>query len=111
MRPLIRATALFGLAAIFAGATEFSLRSLVLTRQMNQRLVLLDQRRSACLALKWRWEADDQNHQYFGSSAGSRITVGPIQGYVMDVSENEFGHAVGMCHTETVSWSDLLSQY
>lgn len=108
---LTRAIAFFGLAALLAGATDFSLRSFLLARQMKQRLVFLDQRRTACLALKWRWEADDQEHQYFGSSANSRITVGPIKGYVMDVSENEFGHAVGQCHAESVSYSDLLSQY
>ena len=69
------------------------------------------QRQQACLDLKWRWEADDQEHQYKGSSAGSRVTVGPISGYVMDVTENEFGHAVGQCHVKNASYSDLISQF
>ena len=44
-------------------------------------------RQAACLELGWRWEADDQEAQYKpGTSAGTQTTVGPISGFVMDVT-------------------------
>ena|SRR5438270_601759 len=66
-------------------------------------------RQAACLQLGWRWEADDQENQYKpGTSAGSRTTVGPISGFVMDVTEDEDGHAEGQCHAIGGSYSDLV---
>lgn len=71
-----------------------------------------EQRQRACMELGWRWEADDQETQYKpGTSAGTHATVGPISGFVMDVTENEYGHAVGQCHAVNASYRDLLSQY
>src|SRR5579864_7730987 len=65
-------------------------------------------RQAACLELGWRWEADDQENQYKpGTSAGSSTTVGPISGFVMDVTEDENGHAEGQCHAIGGSYSDL----
>lgn len=69
-------------------------------------------RQAACLALGWRWEADDQQDQYKpGSSAGTHTTVGPISGFVMDVTEDESGHAEGQCHAVNASYVDLLPRY
>jgi hypothetical protein len=66
----------------------------------------------ACLELGWRWEADDQENQYKpGNSAGTRTTVGPISGFVMDVTEDEYGHAQGQCHALNSPYNDRLSQY
>jgi hypothetical protein len=105
------AIALFVIAALLACGTEFALRCQAERHQMTAMTNVILQRQQACLDLKWRWEADDQEHQYKGSSAGSRVTVGPISGYVMDVTENEFGHAVGQCHVKNASYSDLISQF
>ena len=69
-------------------------------------------RQSACLALGWRWEADDQENSYLpGNSAGTHTTVGPISGFVMDVTEDEEGHAEGNCHEVNASYTDLLPRY
>jgi len=66
-------------------------------------------RQAACLQLGWRWEADDQENQYrAASSAGSSTTVGPISGFVMEVTEDESGHAEGQCHAVNPSFSDLM---
>lgn len=70
------------------------------------------QRRQACLDLGLRWEADDQERQYKpGSSAGTNATVGPISGFIMDVTENEFGHAQGQCHAAKASYKELVAEY
>lgn len=78
---------------------------------MNKTAAFLQHRQQACLELRWRWEADDQVHQFIGSSAGTAVTVGPIAGFVMDVTEDEDGHAVGQCHRENASYRELMSQY
>ena len=44
-------------------------------------------------------------------SAGTNATVGPISGFVMDVTENEFGHAEGRCHAVKASYSELIAEY
>lgn len=87
------AIALFVIAALLACGTEFALRCQAERHQMTAMTNVILQR------------------QYKGSSAGSRVTVGPISGYVMDVTENEFGHAVGQCHVKNASYSDLISQF
>ncbi len=70
------------------------------------------QRQAACLELGLRWEAEDQEHQYGpDSSAGTHTTVGPISGFVMDVTEDEEGHAEGQCHAVNASYTDLLPRY
>lgn len=70
------------------------------------------QRRLACLELGLQWEADDQERQYRpGTSAGTNTTVGPISGFVMDVTENEFGHAEGRCHAVNATYKELLAEY
>jgi hypothetical protein len=102
--------ALLVMAGVLAATSEFALRCHVEQNRMAQTIALLEHRERACLELRWRWEADDQEHQYIGSSAGSAVTVGPIAGYVMDVSENEYGHAVGQCHLENAPYIDLVSQ-
>ena len=69
-------------------------------------------RQAACLELGWRWEADDQEAQYgIGNSAGTHTTVGPISGFVMDVTEDEYGHAEGQCHAVNASYRDLMPRY
>ena len=66
-------------------------------------------RQAACLELGWRWEADDQENQYrTEGSAGTHTTVGPISGFVMDVTEDEYGHAEGQCHAVNATYSDLV---
>lgn len=70
------------------------------------------QRRDACRQLGLVWEADDQERQYKpGTSAGTNTTVGPISGFVMDVTENEFGHAQGQCHAANASYKELVAGY
>lgn len=79
---------------------------------MNRLAQHAQQRRQACLELGLRWEADDQERQYKpGTSAGTNATVGPISGFIMDVSENEFGHAEGQCHAANASYSELVAEY
>lgn len=105
-----RLAAVVCLAALLALETGFGLQCRIARHRMQELLLAGRQRHDACLALKWRWEADDQQNQYTGaSSAGSATTVGPIDGYVMDVSEDEAGHAVGECHALHASYGDLLA--
>ena len=79
---------------------------------MNRLVKLSQQRRQACQDLGLRWEADDQDNQYRpGSSANTSTTVGPISGFVMDVTENEFGHAEGQCHAANASYKELVAEY
>ena len=100
------------LAAVLVVQTGFLLVSYHQQHEMTRLIRLGQHRRDACLGLKWRWEADDQEHQYqLGSSAGTRATVGPISGYVMDVTENESGHAEGYCHPVHPSYLDLAAGY
>lgn len=92
--------------------SEFALRCGVDQHRMQQLSTYAQQRRQACLELGLRWEADDQERQYRpGSSAGTNATVGPISGFVMDVSENEYGHAEGRCHSLNASYAELLPEY
>jgi hypothetical protein len=100
---------LSALASLIAFATVFALRCHLEQRQMVMLLDLSQHRQQACLELGWRWEADDQEHQYGGTSAGTSTTVGPISGFVMDVTENEFGHANGQCHAVNASYRDMLA--
>lgn len=79
---------------------------------MKRLVSYAEQRRHACLQLGLRWEADDQERQYKpGSSAGTNATVGPISGFIMDVTENEFGHAQGQCHAFNASYKELVAEY
>jgi hypothetical protein len=79
---------------------------------MNQLVDYAQKRQLACLELGLRWEADDQERQYRpGTSAGTNATVGPISGFVMDVTENEYGHAQGRCHAINASYKELFAQY
>jgi hypothetical protein len=92
--------------------SEFAFRCGVDQHRMKQLEAYAQQRRQACLELGLRWEADDQERQYRpGTSAGTNATVGPISGFVMDISENEFGHAEGRCHALKASYKELLSEY
>ncbi len=71
-----------------------------------------EHRRLACLELGLLWQADDQERQYKpGSSAGTNATVGPISGFIMDVTENESGHAQGQCHAANASYKELVAGY
>ena len=104
--------AIVSVAAVLVLDTGFALRCGIQRHRMRTVLLLETQRRDACRALKWRWEADDQQHQYrAGSSAGMRTTVGPIAGYVMDVAENDAGHAVGYCHSTHATYQDLAAGF
>lgn len=106
---LVRASALCVFAAWLTAASEFSLRCHVQQHNMSTLLRTAEHRQSACLELGWRWQADDQEQQYRpGTSAGSNATVGPIAGFVMDVTENEYGHAEGQCHALHASYTDLF---
>jgi hypothetical protein len=111
LKKFSEAIALFAIAGVLAGASEFGLRCHIEQKRMAKTMVFLQQRQSACLELRWRWEADDQEHQYIGSSAGTAATVGPIAGFVMDVTENEYGHAVGQCHAKNTTYTDQISMY
>lgn len=100
---------LCALAAILVAETGFALQCRLQRHRMANLLLLDQHRRDACLDLKWRWEAGDQELQYkAASSAGSHTTVGPIAGYVMDVTESESGHAEGYCHSARASYQDLV---
>jgi hypothetical protein len=101
------------LAAVFlAGDSGFAFRCGVEEHQMKRLEGYAQQRRQACLDLGLRWEADDQERQYKpGSSAGTNATVGPISGFIMDVTENEFGHAQGQCHAAKASYKELVAEY
>ncbi len=100
------------LALLMAVDSGFAVRCGVEQHQMKQLAKVAVQRRQACMELGLRWEADDQERQYrSGTSAGTNATVGPISGFVMDVTENEFGHAQGRCHTTNASYRELLAEY
>ncbi len=100
--------ALAVVAAVLASDTKFALECHVEQHRMSRLANFAQHRRQACLELGWRWEADDQENQYKpGTSAGSNATVGPISGFVMDVTEDENGHASGSCHEIDASYADL----
>ena len=106
------AAALSALAALLVVNSGFAVRCGVEQHQMNRLTNYALQRRQACLNLGLRWEADDQEKQYKpGTTAGTNATVGPISGFVMDVSENEFGHAEGRCHAANASYKELIAEY
>ena len=103
---------LCALAIVLAANSGFAVRCGVEQHQMKRLTNYAAERRQACLALGLRWEAEDQERQYkAGSSAGTNATVGPISGFVMDVTENEFGHAEGRCHATNASYRELLAEY
>lgn len=103
---------LCALAAALVANSGFAVRCGVEQHQMNKLSKYAFQRRQACLNLGLRWEADDQERQYKpGTSAGTNMTVGPISGFVMDVTENEFGHAEGQCHAASASYRELVAEY
>ena len=104
--------ALCALAALLVLNSGFAVRCRVEQRRMTRMAEGALQRRQACLNLGLRWQADDQDRQYRpGTSAGTNATVGPIAGFVMDVTENEFGHAEGQCHALRASYKELAAQY
>jgi hypothetical protein len=104
--------ALCALAALLVVNSGFAVRCGVEEHQMDKLTRYAQQRREACLNLGLRWEANDQEQQYRpGTSAGTNATVGPISGFVMDVTENEFGHAEGQCHAVTSSYKELVAEY
>jgi hypothetical protein len=108
----IEAAALCAGPALLVGITGFALRSVVDQNQMAKMANFAMQRQNACQQLSLRWEADDQERQYKpGTSAGTNVTVGPISGFVMDVTENEFGHAQGECHAVNASYKELVAGY
>jgi len=99
------------IAVFLAAETGFTLRCHLDKHQMDTLVTFAQQRQRACLELGWRWEADDQENQYKpGTSAGTRTTVGPISGFVMEVTEDEDGHAEGQCHAVNASYQDLISK-
>jgi hypothetical protein len=103
--------ALCAIAVALVGNSGFAFRCGVDQHRMNKMASFARQRQQACLELGLRWEADDQERQYKpGSSAGTNATVGPISGFVMDVTENEFGHAQGDCHAVTASYKELVAE-
>ena len=103
---------LSALAVLLAANSGFAVRCGVEEHRMDLLTSYAQQRRQACLELGLRWEADDQERQYRpGTSAGTNATVGPIAGFVMDVTENEFGHAEGRCHAVNASYNELLAEY
>lgn len=104
--------ALCAAAVLLAGNSGFAFRCGVEEHQMKRLVSYAEQRRQACLELGLRWEAEDQERQYRpGSSAGTNATVGPISGFIMDVTENEFGHAQGQCHAANASYRELVAEY
>ena len=104
--------ALCAMAALLVVNSGFAVRCRVEQRQMNRLIQRAQQRQQACLALGLQWEANDQERQYRpGTSAGTNATVGPISGFVMDVTENEFGHAEGRCHAINASYKELIAEY
>jgi hypothetical protein len=109
---LTRAAGIFALAGLLATETDFAVRCHLQQSQMAHLVAFSAHRRQACLELGWRWEADDQENQYKpGTSAGTHTTVGPISGFVMDVTEDEFGHAEGQCHALNAPYTELLPVY
>jgi len=109
---LAEVAVLCALATALVADSGFAVRCGVEQHQMNKFSKYALQRREACLNLGLRWEADDQEKQYRpGTSAGTNATVGPISGFVMDVTENEFGHAEGQCHAVKASYKELVAEY
>jgi hypothetical protein len=107
-----QAVALCAIAGVLAVQTAFALKCHLEQRAMLNLVRLALHRQAACLELGWRWEADDQENQYgTEGSAGTHTTVGPISGFVMDVTEDENGHAEGQCHAVNASYSDLVQRY
>lgn len=107
-----KVVALLAIAGALVCRTGFAFLCEVEQHQMTKLIGFSLHRRQACLELGWRWQGDDQENQYKpGTSAGSTATVGPISGFVMDVTENEFGHAEGRCHAVTASYKDLVALY
>ena len=105
---IAQAVALCAIAGLLAVQTGFVLQCHVQRRAMQTLVNQALHRQAACLELGWRWEADDQENQYGSSgSAGTHTTVGPISGFVMDVTEDEYGHAEGQCHAVNASYTDL----
>lgn len=99
-------------AVALLGSSGFAFRCGVEQHQMKRFVIYAQQRQQACLDLGLQWQADDQERQYKpGTSAGTNSTVGPISGFVMDVTENEFGHAEGQCHAVAADYKELLTQY
>jgi len=99
-------------AVLLACNSGFAFRCGVEQHQMKRLARYAQQRQQACIDLGLQWQADDQERQYKpGSSAGTNATVGPISGFVMDVTENEFGHAQGRCHAANASYSELVREY
>jgi len=104
--------ALCAIAGLMIMQTGFGLQCHVQRTTMQTLVKQSLHRQQACLELGWRWEADDQQNQYGSDgSAGTQTTVGPISGFVMDVTEDEYGHAEGQCHPVNASYSDLLPRY
>jgi hypothetical protein len=104
--------ALCALAVLLVLDSGFAVSCGVKQHQMNDLMRYAQQRRQACLALGLLWQANDQERQYKpGTSAGTNATVGPISGFVMDVTENEFGHAEGQCHAVNASYKELVAEY
>lgn len=100
------------LTVTFSVSSEFAFRCGLDEHQMNRLARYAQERRQACLNLGLQWEADDQERQYKpGTSAGTNSTIGPISGFVMDVTENEYGHAEGRCHALNASYKELLAEY
>ena len=104
--------ALCSAAVLLVGNSGFAVRCGVEAHQMKRLASYAQQRQLACQELGLRWEADDQERQYKpGTSAGTNATVGPISGFIMDVSENEYGHAEGQCHAASASYKELVAEY
>jgi len=102
---------LITIALLLAAESGFVLQCHVQQRKMNRFVSFAQHRQRACLQLGWRWQADDQENQYGpGTSAGTQTTVGPIAGFVMDVTEDEDGHAEGQCHAVHSTYEDLVSK-
>jgi hypothetical protein len=111
-RRLAEVTILSVLAVTLSIGSEFAFHCKVDEHQMKRLAGYAQQRRQACFDLGLQWEADDQERQYRpGTSAGTNTTVGPISGFVMDVTENEYGHAEGRCHAAKASYKELLADY
>jgi hypothetical protein len=103
---------LCAIAGLLAAETGFALQCHLQQHRMTSMVTISAHRQQACLQLGWRWEADDQEAQYKpGTSAGTHTTVGPISGFVMDVTEDENGHAEGQCHAVSAPYSDLVPRY
>ena len=109
---IAQSIAVCAIAGLLVMQTGFGLQWHVQQRTMKSLVKQAQHRQAACLELGWRWEANDQEDQYqAGNSAGSHTTVGPISGFVMDVTEDEEGHAEGQCHAVNATYTDLLPRY